>query len=158
MDDLNRVLMNAGLPIIADSKKTITESKIESCGCGPDCKCGGKCGAKCGSKGCCCDCGERTGNRNMNECSASISESSKTTINNAQQSHKYDEKYEMYKESFDAFMEADIEESAGVGILTKQNSTVDVKPGTLKKNGKQMGFDITDGGIPPRVSKDSSNS
>jgi len=49
----------------------------DSCGCGDSCKCGGKCGGDCGGMGCCCDCGDRTGNRNMNECniSASMSES-----------------------------------------------------------------------------------
>ena len=41
------------------------------------------------------------------------------------------------------------------GTLTKQNTTADVKKGTLKKQGKKFGFDITNGGIPPQISKDS---
>jgi len=41
------------------------------------------------------------------------------------------------------------------GTLTRQNTTADVKKGTLKKQGRKFGFDITDGGIPPRISKDS---
>jgi len=49
-----------------------------------------------------------------------------------------------------------IDEDAA-GVLTKQNTTADVKKGTLRKVGKAFGFDITDGGIPPIVSKDSAN-
>lgn len=52
---------------------------------------------------------------------------------------------------------AGIEEGGGVGVLTAQNTTADVKKGTLKKQGAKFGFDITDMGIPPRISKDSGN-
>lgn len=48
-------------------------------------------------------------------------------------------------------------ESAGVGIITKQNSTVDVEPDTIKKNGQAFGFDLDLNGIPPKISKDSIN-
>lgn len=41
------------------------------------------------------------------------------------------------------------------GTLTQQNTTADVKKGTLKKQGKKFGFNITDGGIPPQISKGS---
>lgn len=40
-----------------------------------------------------------------------------------------------------------------VGILTSQNTTSDVKKGTLRRQGKKFGFNITDGGIPPQISK-----
>jgi len=48
-----------------------------------------------------------------------------------------------------------VNEGAGAGVLTKQNTTADVKKGTLKKQGRKFGFNITDGGIPPQISKDS---
>lgn len=41
------------------------------------------------------------------------------------------------------------------GTLTRQNTTADVKKGTLKKMGDRLGFEITDDGIPPIISKDS---
>lgn len=41
------------------------------------------------------------------------------------------------------------------GVLTPQNTTADVKKGTLRKQGEKLGFNITDDGIPPRISKDS---
>ena len=46
-------------------------------------------------------------------------------------------------------------EEAGVGILTPQNTTADVKKGTLKNQGQKLGFDINDDGMPPRISKNS---
>lgn len=49
-----------------------------SCGCGPDCKCGGSCAGKCGDENCPCECGARTG-VGINECSISISESFELT-------------------------------------------------------------------------------
>jgi len=51
-----------------------------------------------------------------------------------------------------------VDETAGVGINAEFNTypyTPDIKKGTLKKTGKQLGFDITDAGIPPNISKDS---
>lgn len=54
-----------------------------------------------------------------------------------------------------------MDECAGVGVNAEHNSypyTPDIKKGTLKKTGAKMGFDITDEGIPPRISKDSINS
>ena len=53
-----------------------------------------------------------------------------------------------------------LDETAGVGINSEFNTypyTPDIKKGTLKKTGAQMGFDITDDGIPPTISKDSAN-
>lgn len=63
---------------------------------------------------------------------------------------------ERYRREFDAFMNLD--ETAGVGVNAEHNTypyTPDIKKGTLKKTGAKFGFDITDGGIPPQVSKDS---
>lgn len=63
---------------------------------------------------------------------------------------------ERYRREFDAFMNLD--ETAGVGVNAEHNTypyTPDIKKGTLKKTGAKLGFDITDGGIPPQVSKDS---
>jgi len=52
----------------------------------------------------------------------------------------------------------DFLEAAGVGVNAEFNTwpyTPDIKKGTLKKTGAKLGFDITDAGIPPNVSKDS---
>ena len=49
-------------------------------------------------------------------------------------------------------------ETAGVGVNAEFNTypyTPDIKKGTLKATGKKLGFDITDAGIPPNISKDS---
>ena len=65
---------------------------------------------------------------------------------------------EIYAEKLKEFMK--IDETAGVGVNAEFNTypyTPDIKKGTLKKTGKQMGFNITDDGIPPRISKDSVN-
>ena len=65
---------------------------------------------------------------------------------------------ENYTMKLKEFMKMD--EAAGVGINAEFNTypyTPDIKKGTLKKTGKQLGFDITDGGVPPKVSKDSIN-
>lgn len=53
-----------------------------------------------------------------------------------------------------------LDETAGVGLNAEFNTypyTPDIKKGSLKKAGKQMGFDITDTGIPPRISQNSIN-
>ena len=52
----------------------------------------------------------------------------------------------------------DFLEVAGVGINAEHNTfpyTPDIKKGTLKKTGAKLGFDITNAGIPPNISKDS---
>lgn len=51
----------------------------------------------------------------------------------------------------------DVVDETAAGVLTKQNTTADVKKGTLRKMAKGFGFNITDKGIPPRISKDSFN-
>lgn len=59
-----RNLMEALNPVITEQK---------SCGCGPDCKCGGACGGTCGDESCPCECGGRTG-VGVNECGMSVYE------------------------------------------------------------------------------------
>lgn len=64
-----------------------------------------------------------------------------------------DHTVESYTKKLEDFLEA-----AGVGVNAEFNTwpyTPDIKKGTLKKTGSQLGFDITDAGIPPNVSKDS---
>lgn len=51
--------------------------------------------------------------------------------------------------------ELDMKETAGVGTLTHQNMTSDVGPNAIKKNAAKFGNKVTKGGIPPKISKDS---
>jgi len=54
--------------------------------------------------------------------------------------------------------DVELDETAGVGVNAEHNTypyTPDIKKGTLKKTGAKLGFDITDDGIPPQISKDS---
>lgn len=59
-----RKLMEAVAPSI---------EKRSSCGCGPNCKCGGRCGGRCGDENCPCECGQHTG-IGINECGLSVYE------------------------------------------------------------------------------------
>ena len=44
-------------------------------------------------------------------------------------------------------------EAAGVGKITKQNTTVDVKPGETKRQAAKFGNKVDKGGVPPTLSK-----
>ena len=44
----------------------------------------------------------------------------------------------------------DIEEAAGVGIITKQNTTADVKPGETTRQANKLGLGLTKKGVPAR--------
>ena len=43
------------------------------------------------------------------------------------------------------------EEAAGVGIITKQNTTVDVKPGETQRQAAKFGFKLDKKGLPPKL-------
>jgi hypothetical protein len=61
-------------------------------------------------------------------------------------------------EYYAMMLEKFMNETAGVGVNAEFNTypyTPDIKKGTLKATGKKLGFDITDAGIPPNISKDS---
>ena len=49
--------------------------------------------------------------------------------------------------------DAKTSEAAGVGIITKQNTTVDVKPGETKRQAAKMGFKLDKKGYPPSLRK-----
>ena len=50
--------------------------------------------------------------------------------------HKFERTAQNLKKNFSAYSE----EAAGVGIITKQNTTADVKPGETKRHAKKNGF------------------
>jgi len=111
MDDLSRILKNAGLkPVLVEEKQVIEEQE-----------------------------------QNISEILI-VEDDSET----------YTPEY--YSKKLKEFMKVD--EAAGVGINAEFNTypyTPDIKKGTLRKTGKKLGFNITDGGIPPKISKDSVN-
>ena len=43
------------------------------------------------------------------------------------------------------------EEAAGVGTITKQNTTVDVKPGETQRQAAKFGFKLNKKGLPPKL-------
>jgi len=63
--------------------------------------------------------------------------------------HKFERTAQNLKQNFSAYRE----EAAGVGIITKQNTTVDVKPGETKRQAKKMGFKLDKKGYPPSLRK-----
>ena len=63
--------------------------------------------------------------------------------------HKFERTAKNLKQNFSAYSE----EAAGVGIITKQNTTVDVKPGETKRQAKKMGFKLDKKGYPPTLRK-----
>jgi hypothetical protein len=63
--------------------------------------------------------------------------------------HKFERTAQNLKQNFSAYKE----EAAGVGIITKQNTTVDVKPGETKRQAAKMGFKLDKKGYPPKLRK-----
>ena len=43
------------------------------------------------------------------------------------------------------------DDAAGVGIITKQNTTKDVKPGEIGRQAKKFGFKLNKKGRPPKL-------
>ena len=43
------------------------------------------------------------------------------------------------------------DDAAGVGIITKQNTTKDVKPGETGRQAKKFGFKLNKKGRPPKL-------
>lgn len=62
--------------------------------------------------------------------------------------HKFERTAQNLKQNFKTQTEA-----AGVGIITKQNTTPDVKPGETKRQAAKMGFKLDSKGRPPTLRK-----
>jgi hypothetical protein len=55
------------------------------------------------------------------------------------------------KSSLEEFKQKYMVKEGGVGIITKQNTTADVKPGETKRQAAKFGFKLDSKGRPPRV-------
>ena len=73
---------------LMESMSMASDKTGPSCGCGPECKCGGTCGGQCGDENCPCECGQHTG-IGVNECGLSITENNELTESSVYEESKF---------------------------------------------------------------------